>query len=224
MTRKYHVMPWLCLCLSLLLLLCGCTQTSAKLTTDDLAFPGTEWNMSVEEVQAALEIPDEQWVPEKEGIYTLDSLTLWEKEVIVSFQFRDFTDAGHLGLYQTVVLFPDQTDSEALKAEIQERIVINKGSYADADIFFWSSFDKIGNYEKEMRAKGMNLDTIEALVDAPVARLCFLPNAAKEDDLSILLENRDIPPILRNAPECPAIILCGDVTSVLQEISTYREP
>ncbi len=215
-----------CMLLPLLLLLTGgCViRDEALLSPSDMAFPGTDWNMSPEEVQQALDIPAEQWVPEKAGIYTLDCLTLWEKEVTVCFQFRDFTDAGHWGLYQTVVLFPDQTDAEGLKAEIQERIVINPGRYTDADIFFWKSFDRIGNYEKEMRAQRMDLNTIEALIDGHVAVLNFLPNAANKEYISIVLENHLIPPILKNAPECPAIILQGYVTPVLQEIAAQLEP
>lgn len=113
-----------------LLLFAGCTHSAEPITPESaLAFPGTQWNMTPEQLIKALclkkgeyqvfEIPygksDDASGPE--GIYGIHvtDMEVFGKNGQVGFRFLDFTGSGNYGLVYIVVEYPEDTDMKAVK-------------------------------------------------------------------------------------------------------------
>ncbi len=113
----------------------GCQQEPA--VPENLSFPGTQWNMSPQELVQALHLeegtyevsetpfngtdltnPDEQ-----KGTYRLivDSMEIFGAQGKVGFLFYDFNGDGTYGLSTVRVAYPNGTDMQAVKALMLEQ-------------------------------------------------------------------------------------------------------
>ncbi len=204
------------------------------LSKADLAFPGTAWNMTPEEVRQALEIPTEQWRESGAGDYLVEHLELWERPVTVCFQFRDLAKAGYRGLFRTVVLFEEDT-AEALLAEIKTRMAEDGRKnpsyesfpgYENQDIQYletrtWVSSGYNGALMREMmELQGQSKERIEDNLrmhrGGHAGQLQYVELLSAQENLTEIpcLQNRD--------QTCPAVVLIGGETWYAQRIDTLK--
>ncbi len=219
------------LCLAVLFLLCGCARVSDKISGEELVFPGTEWNMTPEEVRAALDVSEEEWsdrsVVLDDGYnYELSGCQLLGHEVGLTFCFREFAESGQIGLSFVVAYFQDGTTADALLAQLTEQL----GEGVDRNgLLVWNStrtvepemqqaFDVIG--EAYTGTPEEMAERIENSRKASFANLWLLENAAESFDA--LHKNKLY--FLPDAPECPALLFDGrSGVSMIHSLVHYQE-
>lgn len=114
-----------------------------------LQFPGTEWNMTPEEVIAALSIQDTERVENAQTLgemhisFGVKGREFLGEEAVILFEFYNSLGVydeskSHYGLRQVCVFYPETTDSDALIQQLNEMIgdgVVPAGK----DNMIWSS-------------------------------------------------------------------------------------
>lgn len=121
------------LALALLLSLAGCGTTKAKTVISQdtlLCYPGLRWNMTPEEVLAALgrtesdAVPEERLPEEDNGdryIFSLTGLELFGQTVNAVFAFLNKNEE-QCGLEYVYVLFPNSADFDAVRDSLTEQL------------------------------------------------------------------------------------------------------
>lgn len=114
MFKKRYVV--LLLLLALLLCACGANPDPAE----ELAFPGTRWNMTPEELAAALGLPDGYETAEKDGAFQiiLRGCTAYGASADVVFSFGSYQPSGQFGLEYIQILYPEGTDAQAVRSAL----------------------------------------------------------------------------------------------------------
>ncbi len=221
--------------LFVLVMFTACTPNGNALNGETLAFPDTQWNMTVGEVRAALDISEEEW-PNQSTIsedgelvdrysYELSGRQVLGHDAEISFRFWDIRETGHLGLYAVLVYFTDGTSADTLLAELNDQL--GEGAVQDG-ARVWNS---TRTTEKEMRQTaevigdnytGTPEEMAEILADSqdsPFAQLWFAENAAETDAFT---ENKLY--YLPDAPACPALLFDGfNGVSMVHSLAHYQE-
>lgn len=101
--------------------------TAALIEQPLLQFPGTEWNMTPEEVTSALSIQDAERIENAQPLgerhisFGVKGRELLGEEAVIMFEFYNEYES-HYGLRQVCVFYPESTDSNALIQRMTEML------------------------------------------------------------------------------------------------------
>lgn len=215
----YNRFTILIVALLISLILCGCVKASdSSLSKNLLPFPGTEWNMMPSEVKSALSIPDECCVQgtdnRTEYAFTVENLVVLDQETAVTFRFRDYVEADHLGLRFVYVYFTSNVDYASLQSAVTEEL--GEPDASDSTSCTWNSAEPLGPYMNEAYAevKELNPEVYSTIYgtmkDDPAAWVTLSKTAA---DYFTANSNPDV---LEEYQDCPCLIFWGNVTELLQ--------
>lgn len=137
--------------LAVLVLTACCTKMEAqrKIKQPLLQFPGTEWNMTPEELTVALSIQDAerienaQTLGERHTSFGVKGREFLGEEAVIMFEFYDLVGTydeskSHYGLRQVCVFYPETTDPDVLIQRLNKMLgegVVPEGK----DNIIWSS-------------------------------------------------------------------------------------
>lgn len=122
---------------------CGATDTAPKIEQPLLEFPGTAWNMTPEEVTAALSIQDTERIDnarelgEKHIVFGVTGREFLGEEAIIMFEFYA-TYGTHHGLRNVYVIYPASTDTAALTKQLSDMLGEGTAPSSNANLI-WSS-------------------------------------------------------------------------------------
>lgn len=108
-----------------------------------LEFPGTSWNMTPEEVIAALSIQDTERfenareLGEKHIVFGVVGREFLGEEAILMFEFYATYDT-HYGLRHVYVFFPESTDTAALTDRLTEMLGASTAASSNANLIWLS--------------------------------------------------------------------------------------
>ena len=175
--------PAFFLAVSLVLSLWGCAGEKTAVSQDALlCYPGLEWNMTPEEVLNALSREESDCVPE-EGIiernsekyetFSLPGLKLFGKETQTVFSFVGEA-AGRFGLEAVYVLFPEDTNFEAVRDSLTDQLGKPSLPLAPSEhALAWDSETPLKSYVEAVYG-GVNNPGIDEI---PAGRIFWTDNA-----------------------------------------------
>jgi len=201
------------LCAAACLLAAGCGSSSGgckEVLSDGLVvFPGTEWNMTPEEVMAALSLTEEDLAEEASDdwqyAFLVRDMAVFGLPADVVYNFGDasysFRDNGYtgepvFGLRAVQVNFPEDADMDAVRLSLEKALgepgEAREGTYTAR----WSGRRKLCEFQSEEmlhymeeryrnRPEGLDSETqIKMLYDAPASELYLV--AAPDDWTGII--------------------------------------
>ncbi len=127
----------------------GCQAKETPISGERLAYPGTEWNMSPDEVKAALGLTEDMCVmvsdtaEESEALYQryafrTEQRVLGEDATVV-FVFMDYVAEEYFGLQQVYVYFHAEADHASLLKALEEQL----GTPAGDSMHRWNASETI---------------------------------------------------------------------------------
>lgn len=153
--RGKHFLLW---SLCLVLLCTGCQQTAPDFkdiaSGGMFAYPGTQWNMTPEEVTAALSLTEEQFVQvsetETEGceerIFLSEGHRLRGVPADLYFWFRSYSGYPGFGLKGVTWMFEEGADLEPVKRGLEEALGPMDSAHAEYPLFSWDSENTLAQY------------------------------------------------------------------------------
>lgn len=134
----------------LALSLCACGKKAEP--TEELAFPGTRWNMTPEELIAALGLPEDCDRGEEDGriFIVRKDFSAYGQSADTAFFFEDYQGSGVYRLQYIQILYPDGTDPQAVRSVLAESygepIKLSTTQYDEAyraHVALWQSETKL---------------------------------------------------------------------------------
>lgn len=200
---------------------CGGPKEATVISQDNLlCYPGLQWNMTPEEVLAALGreerncIVEEDQVPgENNGnryIFSLTDLPLFGETVNAVFAFLNSGENSQ-GLEYVYVLFPDKYDFDKVKNSLMDQLgapTLPPNENPDVHRLAWDSVETLKPY----------LDTVypslphERVDGSPAARVFWTDDAAWYFQYYGLTE----PAWKRRYPEAKLLVFEGFATNLMQ--------
>ena len=118
MKMKKRIAAWIIL---FIMIFVGCTAQPSDAPEDQLAFPGTKWNMTPEELIDSLDLAEDAYeISQEDNFYSIvvRNLPIFGTAADTGFEFLVSEDGQVGGLYHIQINFSEETDMEAVLAEM----------------------------------------------------------------------------------------------------------
>lgn len=151
----------------LVLALCACGKKADP--AGELAFPGTRWNMSPEELIAALGLPEDCEREERDGRIQiiLRDFSAFGQKADIAFSFGSYQASGVYGLEYIQILYPDGTDPQAVRSALVEAygspIALSTSRYDKAyraHVAGWKSATKVSDVVKDYSGEDKSMSVL----------------------------------------------------------------
>lgn len=169
--------------LLLMLALAGCTAPGQEVSYPpvELQFPGLEWGMNPEELCAALELSEGEYVERMigegerfhiSGVY----LDVFGANAQIDFTFFDYNSDGEYCLYQAMLFYPEDADMQAVKAAVTERY--GEPAEQEGNAVSWESEALIQDYmsEEDLAMVELHGEVAKRWAAKPVSRITWTEN------------------------------------------------
>lgn len=205
--------------LCLALLLTGCQQSSFDCkdikSGGIFVYPETQWNMTPEEVMAALSLTEEQFVQVsetetagcEEQIFLSESHELCGVPADLYFWFRSYSGYPGFGLKSVTWMFEEGADLEPVKRGLEDALGPMDGAHTAYPLFYWDSEDTLAQYMDGTLDGLLNEAVLERMETEPAATITLV------DDPSVPLPVASYPAVDAHAR---MVILSSNAADVMQ--------
>lgn len=181
-------------------------------------YPGTQWNMTPEEVRQALDLNEEHFkqAAESDGDGFTDRVYLVEKSKLsgllsdVYFWFRAYGESSDFGLKSVSWIFDEAADLEPLKRDLEASFGNASRIDAQHSLLYWDSDEKLVQYindECVENVKSLSGHLFERIENEAAASLVLV------DGPDRALPMATLPSVTANAN---MIILSSSLSDVMQ--------
>lgn len=149
----------------------------------ELQFPGLEWGMNPQELCAALELSEGEYVEDitgegdseilhVAGVY----LDVFGFNAQIDFNFFDYNDDGEYCLYRAMLIYPKDADMQAVKAAVTEQY--GEPAEQEGNTVHWESKALIQDYmsEEDLAMVELHGDGARRWAEEPVSEITWTEN------------------------------------------------
>lgn len=182
---KKGLMIQLLMTLLLVLALTACAEPGQETSYPpvELQFPGLEWGMNPQELCAALELSEGDYVEATTGEDDGEALHVagvyldaFGANAQLDFTFFDYNADGEYCLYQAMLIYPEDADMQAVKAAVTEQY--GEPAEQEGNAVHWESKALIQDYmsEEDLAMVELHGEVAKRWAGKPVSGITWTEN------------------------------------------------